>query len=230
MSGIARRDVLLLAAGMAGTAALGHWVRPEPEPASGVLRVDLDRLLPDRVEGWSLDREAAAFVRAADARGRQLGIYDQVLERTFVHPGAGRVMLSLAYLGTQSSDMQLHRPEVCYRAAGFRVGEPAEALLDLGGRHIPVTRLVAQMPGRPEPITYWTIVGGEAVPARAQGGFDRLQRMVRRRGAAGLLVRISTIEHDSAAAFRLHADFAAGMARALAPAQRDFVTGSPRRA
>ena len=54
--------------------------------------------------------------------------------------------------------------------------------------------------------------------------------MARRRGAEGLLVRISSIEADSAAAFRLHEAFAAAMAGALAPAQRDFVIGSAPRA
>lgn len=228
--GMHRRDALRLGAAMAGTAALAWWLRPAaPEPGERPA-VDLDRLLPDRFGEWTLDREAAAFVRAADARGRQVGFYDQVLERSFVHASGRRVMLSVAYLGAQSSDMQLHRPEVCYRASGFRIGELSDAVLELDGRRIPVTRLVAQMPGRPEPITYWTVVDGEAVSARAQGLLDRLARLGRRRSAAGLLVRISTIEHDSDAAFGLHDRFAAGMAQALAPAQRDFVTGSPRRA
>lgn len=230
MSAASRRDALRLGAAMAAAAAGAVWLRPSEPEAGDQPGVDLDRLLPDRFGEWTLDREAAAFVRAADARGRQVGFYDQVLERTFVHGGGERVMLSMAYLGTQSSDMQLHRPEVCYRASGFRIGELTDDTLELSGRRIPVTRLVAQMPGRPEPITYWTIVDGEALSARAQGWADRLQRMAKRRSAAGLLVRISTIEHDSAAAFRLHARFAAGMTQALAPAQRDFVTGLPRQA
>ena len=225
-----RRDALRLGAVMAGTAITAWWLRPTAPRAGKGPGVDLDALLPNQFGEWTLDREAAAFVRAADARGRQVGFYDQVLERTFVHSSGARVMLSVAYLGTQSSDMQLHRPEVCYRAGGFRIGDLIDDRLELEGRSVPVTRLVAQMPGRPEPITYWTIVDGEAVSARAQGWLERLQRMGKRRAAAGLLVRISTIDPDSAAAFRLHARFAAGMASALAPAQRDFVTGSPRRA
>ncbi len=225
-----RRDALRLGAAMAGAAAVAWWLRPSAPKASERPEVHLDAILPNQFGEWSLDREAAAFVRAADARGRQVGFYDQVLERTFVHTSGARVMLSVAYLGTQSSDMQLHRPEVCYRAGGFRVGELIDDRLELAGRSVPVTRLVASMPGRPEPITYWTVVDGEAVSARAQGWLDRLQRMGQRRAAAGLLVRISTIDPDSAAAFRLHARFAAGMTQALAPAQRDFVTGSPRQA
>ncbi len=229
-AGTTRRDALALAAAMAGAAALGVALRPGAPAPGQAPTVDLDRLLPERFGEWRLDRESAAFVRAADARGRQVGAYDQVLERSFLHASGQRVMLSAAYLGTQSSDMQLHRPEVCYRAGGFRVGPLDDATLALAGRRIPVTRLVAQMPGRPEPITYWTVVDGEAVSARAQGWLERLQRMTRRRGAEGLLVRISSIDADSEAAFRLHEAFAAAMTDALAPAQRDFVIGSPPRA
>ena len=231
MSGAtSRRDALRLGVAMAGAAAVAWWLRPAATRGGERPGIDLDALVANQFGEWTLDREAAAFVRAADARGRQVGFYDQVLERTFVHTSGARVMLSVAYLGTQSSDMQLHRPEVCYRAGGFRVGELIDDRLELAGRSVPVTRLVASMPGRPEPITYWTVVDGEAVSARAQGWLDRLQRMGQRRAAAGLLVRISTIDPDSAAAFRLHARFAQGMTQALAPAQRDFVTGSPRQA
>lgn len=227
MSLTTRRDVLGLGAAMVGTAAFAAWLRPAPPAPGETPAIDLDRLLPDRFGEWTLDREAAAFVRAADARGRQVGIYDQVLERTFVHASGRRVMLSVAYLGSQSSDLQLHRPEVCYRAGGFRIGPLSDGVIELDGRRIPVTRLFAQMPGRPEPITYWTVVDGEAMSARAQGWLERLQRMTRRRGAAGVLVRISTIDRDSDAAYRLHEHFAAAMTSALAPAQRDLVTGSP---
>jgi EpsI family protein len=231
MSGaIGRRDALRLGAAMAGAAAVAWWLRPRAPRPGEQPEIHLDELLPNQFGEWTLDREAAAFVRAADARGRQVGFYDQVLERTFVHTSGARVMLSVAYLGTQSSDMQLHRPEVCYRAGGFRIGELIDDQLELAGRSVPVTRLVASMPGRPEPITYWTVVDGEAVSARAQGWLDRLQRMGQRRAAAGLLVRISTIDPDRDAAFRLHARFAAGMAQALSPARRDFVTGRPRQA
>ena len=227
---VSRREALRLGATMAAAAAAGWGLRPSVPKAGEQPDVNLDVLLPSQFGEWALDREAAAFVRAADARGRQVGVYDQVLERTFVHSSGARVMLSVAYLGTHSSDMQLHRPEVCYRAGGFRIGELTDDRLDLAGRSVPVTRLVAQMPGRPEPITYWTVVDGQAISARAQGWLDRLQRLGQRRAAAGLLVRVSSIDADSAAAFRLHARFAAGLAEALAPAQRDFVTGSPRAA
>jgi len=222
-----RRHALVLAAGMGASALLAAWLRPAPRGVLSHAGPSLDDLIPARFGVWALDRDAASFVRAADRRGRQTAIYDQVLERTFLHPSGQRVMLSLAYLGAQSSDMQLHRPEVCYRAGGFRVGEPSAARLQLDGRTLPVTRLVAEMPGRPEPITYWTVVDGMLVSGKTQGLWDRLQRAAQRRGAAGVLVRISSIDPDPQRAFGVHAGFAAELMQALTPAGRELFTGSP---
>jgi len=222
-----RRRALALAAGMGATAVLATWLRPAPRGAQDLSRVQLDGLVPDRLGSWQLDRDAASFVRAADRRGRQTGIYDQVLERTFMQSGGQRVMLSVAYLGAQSSDMQLHRPEVCYRASGFRVGGLDAAQLAVGGRTLPVIRLVAEMPGRPEPITYWTVVDGMAGNTTAAPWWSRLQHAMQRRDAEGVLVRISSIDPDPQRAFGVHAGFAAELMQALTPAGREFFTGSP---
>ncbi len=221
-----RRSATAIAVAMGATAALGHWVRQPAGGAEGAARVMLDHVLPDRFAGWTLDREAAVYVRAADARGRQVGYFDQVLERSFLGGRDERIMLSVAYLGSQSSDMQLHRPEVCYRAAGFRIDDLVTGALELDGRAMPITRLLARMPGRPEPITYWSIVGGEATASQSQGLSDRLRRAWRRVGRAGVLVRISSIDDEPARAWRLHERFAADMVRTLAPTDRELLLGS----
>lgn len=221
-----RRSATLIALAMGATAAGGLWVRQPVRPAAESSRVSLDHLLPDRFGDWSIDREAAVYVRAADARGRQVGFLDQVLERSFLDASGARVMLSVAYLGAQSSGMQLHRPEVCYRAAGFRIGDLRQASVDLGSGSLPITRLLAEMPGRPESITYWTVVGGETVASQEQGWSDRLRRAWRRIGRDGVLVRISSIDADAERAFRLHERFAADMTATLAPGGRELLLGS----
>lgn len=221
-----RRSATAIALAMGATAAAGCWVRQPTGSATGPSRVQLDHLVPDRFGEWTLDREAAVYVRAADVRGRQVGFLDQVLERSFLDASGARVMLSVAYLGTQSSGLQLHRPEVCYRAAGFRVGGLIQTAIDLGRGPLPITRLVADMPGRPEPITYWTVVGGEPVASQARSLTDRLRHAWRRIGRDGVLVRISSIDGDLERAFRLHERFAADMALTLAQADRELLLGS----
>ena len=119
-----RRQALVLAAGMGASALLATWLRPAQRGAPAQQPARRWTTWYRRASAiWTLDRDAASFVRAADRAAAQTALYDQVLERTFLHPSGQRIMLSLAYLGAQSSDMQLHRPEVCYRAGGFRVGE-----------------------------------------------------------------------------------------------------------
>ncbi|WP_298833590.1 exosortase C-terminal domain/associated protein EpsI [uncultured Piscinibacter sp.] len=223
-----RRHALVLAAGMGAVAGLTAWLRWRPDTDAAGLAVELDRVFPDRIGDWQVDREAAAFVRAADRRGRQTGLFDQVLERTFIDPSGRRVMLSVAYLGSQSSDMQLHRPEVCYRAGGFRVGGLHAARLEIGGRMLPVTRLMAEMPGRPEPITYWTIVDGEVGSATQPSWWERLKRAARRRETNGVLVRISSIDRVADRAFKLHGEFAAELARGMSGTGRQLVLGARR--
>lgn len=221
-----RRRALLLAAAMGGAAGLALFMKA-PDLAGEVSRVDLDRIIPAQVGVWQIDRVAATFVRAADRRGAQTRLYDQVLERTFVNPQGQRIMLSVAYGARQSSDMQLHRPEVCYRAGGFEVGERRAATLQLGTRAVPVTRLRATMPGRPEPITYWAVVGGRASTELAPSLLERLALTARRQRSDSLLVRLSSIDNDTARAHAMQGEFAAELIRALGPDDRLRMIGEP---
>ncbi len=218
-----RRRALVLALGMGSAAALAAWMKPRPaDPAD---RIDLDALLPERFGAWRIDPDSVAFVRAADRRGAQVQMYDQVLERTFLNERGQRVMLSIAYGADQSADMQLHRPEVCYRAGGFEVGAPSAAQLALGTASLPVTRLVAHLPGRPEPITYWAVVGGEFDAGRRPSLGERLVRLGQRRRSDGLLVRVSSIDPDVEGAWHLQSEFAAAMLQALHPTSRARLLG-----
>lgn len=213
-----QRRALVLALGMGATAALAAWLKPAPPDEAA--RIDLDRVLPDQFGDWRIDPATTAFVRAADRRGAQGQLYDQVLERIFVNGRGERVMLSIAYGAQQSSDMQLHRPEVCYRAGGFEVGETRADMLALAGRDVSVTRLVVRLPGRPEPITYWATIGGRIDDGRQPSVAERFSRLRRRQRADGVLVRISSIEPDAAAAWTLHERFARDMLAALSQEQQ----------
>jgi EpsI family protein len=222
-----RRHALLLALGMGAAAALAAALKPERRTDAAGLRVDLDRLIPDQFGTWQTDRVAAAFVRASDRKGSRVRLYDQVLERTFIDGQGRRVMLSIAYGAAQSSDLQLHRPEVCYRAGGFDIRDQRATTLVLDGRTTPVTQLQAQMPGRPEPITYWMVIGGRVASDAARPLRDRLLALTRPPLADSLLVRVSSIDTDTERAYRLHSAFADELVRAIAPQDRAKVIGLP---
>jgi EpsI family protein len=221
-----RRDALVLAVAMAGTAALAALSKPAPYGSGDDERIDLDQLFPQQFGVWRVDEASRAFVRPALRAGQRYRIYDQVLERTFINDQGHRVMLSVAFGSEQSASLQLHRPEVCYRAGGFEVSGTHAGLLTLAGRAVPVTRLVAKMPGRIEPITYWTILGGEVVSDPGDFRWRRLSFAARRKLLDGMLVRVSSIDSDSTVAFSLHGQFVEELLLALPAGALELVIGS----
>lgn len=211
---------------MALTALASVALRPKVDPAVQVrAAVPLESLFPLVVGAWQLDPTAVAPIRPAFERARQFQMYDQVLERTYADPQGRRIMLSVAYGRQQSVGLQMHRPEVCYRAGGFVISDVNEHRLAVNGQTLPVTRLLASMPGRPEPITYWRLLGEQVVVS--ESGF-RLGEWRWGGGVLmdGLLVRVSSMDSDLAAAWQVQADFVVQLAAAMNPAQRRRVFGA----
>lgn len=229
MNGRTRRDAMVLLGAMGGASALAMISHPAPRTSGADGRIDLDSLFPEHFDGWRVDEAARAIVRPALREGQRYGFYDQVLERTFVDASGQRIMLSVAFGGEQSASLQLHRPEVCYRASGYQVRDVHGETVTVAGLPIPVTKLEAEMPGRFEPITYWTLLGGEVVADSSGFRWRRLSFAARRQLLDGMLVRVSSIGADTKAAFELHRRFADSMLRAMSPADRVKVIGQPTR-
>lgn len=220
-----RRRALRFSGAMAATAALAAIARPpRPDPGASPA-VDLARLFPERFGAWRVDELSKAFVRPVTRDGRAYGLYDQLLERTFVNAGGTRVMLSVAYGREQSAGLQMHRPEICYRSGGYAISGMRPAVLSVAGRSVTTTRLLARLPGRPEPITYWTLMGGVVVSDAATARRRRLAAVLHHQVLDGLLVRISSIDDDTDRAHSLQARFADEIVAAIAPADRAFVIG-----
>ena len=220
-----RRAAITLAAGMGAASLVAAFGMPRHADGAGP-KLDLDRLFPSRFGPWRVDEAMKAFVRPASVQARRFKIYDQVLERSFLHESGQAVMLSVAYGSEQSAGLQLHRPETCYQGGGFEVRDTHAAVLKLDGRQLAVTRLRAELPGRPEPITYWTLLGGVVVADASSFRLRRLSFAARWEVVDGMLVRVSSIDPDAERAFELHRSFAQDMVRAMAPADRAKVVGA----
>lgn len=220
-----RRTAMTLGASMGAAALAAWWLKPVADPlALGGL--SLDDMFPRRFGDWHVDSGAELFVRPSRQQGRHLGIYDQVLERTYLDGHGRRVMLVAAQGNEQSAGLQLHRPEVCYPGNGFKVSGLESVSLALGGRMVPGTRLHAVLPGRSEPITYWTVLGGQVVADTTEFRLRQLQFGLRRRLLDGMLVRLSSIDTDPRRAYALHVLFANDLAAAVPTAYRARVMGA----
>ena len=224
MSRVSRRQAMFAAAAMGGAAALAALGKPTVT-TSGGSPLDLDRLFSSRFGDWQADVLSNSFVRPPVQEGKAYGLYDQILERTYVDARGERMMLSVAYGREQSASMQLHRPEVCYRFGGFQVEGIHPASIAVGGEKLPVTRLHAVKPGRSEPLTYWATLGDELVDGRLSFRLRQLSFGLRRRTLDGMLVRVSSIDDDVDRAYERQAAFSSALVRALPIGQRAKVIG-----
>jgi EpsI family protein len=224
-----RRRAVLLAAAMVGTTALGTIGRTDPPEPGEVAEPRLDTLFPQAFGRWRVDPLARALVRPTDQNGKVFGVYDRLFEQTYADDRGYRVMLSVAYVAHafEGSGLQLHRPEVCYRYAGYAIGPTRDERMPLlGSADLAITRLEATLPGRREPITYWVLVGGEVIGDRQTMRKRRIVAALRRQTLDSLLVRVSSIDPDAERAWRLQSGFADELAAALPAAERARVFGA----
>ena len=78
-----------------------------------------------------------------------------------------------------------------------------------------VRRLVAKLGGRVEPITYWVVVGDRIALSGTEQKIEQLTYSVKGIIPDGMLVRVSSIDRDSAHAFKIHDVFIADLAKVL---------------
>lgn len=222
---VSRRDVLI-GLGCLGAGSGAYALRPRRHVR---LLGDekLDAIVPTRFAGWT-ERPTNAIIAPAEENGLAARLYNQTLSRLYVNDaGDAAVMLLIAYGNTQSDTLQLHRPEVCYPAFGFRIdGSAVQDIRPAPGIDIPSRELVATSPQRRENILYWTRIG-EFLPVNGQD-----QRMAKLRAQFqgiipdGVLVRISNNLPDRAEGLALNQDFARAMLKSIPPRKLPALVGT----
>lgn len=211
----------LMGASLAGATA---W-RPTAHLADTRPKVDLETMFPKAFGEWRVDDRMPVQLISPDLQSFLDKIYNQTLSRTYVGPAGQRVMLSVAYGGDQSDATRAHRPEVCYPAQGFQVLSNASDALQTDDQSLRVRRLVAKLGPRTEPITYWIMVGEKAATSGTEQKMSQLAYTLRGLIPDGMLVRISTIESNPAAAFAVHDRFIQQLSRSLPSSGRARVFG-----
>jgi EpsI family protein len=152
-----RRDFLL---GGASIAAAGIAFARTPRNRMSLLaKGQMENLLPKHFGEWhDVPSDAIVVPQSDDSLAAKL--YSQDLGRYYESESGDGVMMLIAYGDTQSDQLQLHRPEVCYPAFGFNVVRSVEADLVVSkGVSIPARSLTATSPSRMEQIAYWTRIG-----------------------------------------------------------------------
>jgi EpsI family protein len=217
---------IVLGVAMAATSALTGALTPTTRVAAAQADFSLDRMVPKRFGNWTLDDTVAPLTPDETQKELIATLYDQTLARTYVDETGQRVMLSIAYGGDQSKQVQLHLPEVCYVAQGFDMVEDKAG--ELGTRYgsIPVKRLLMRAGARNEPVTYWVTVGDKAVMSGLGQKYQRFLYGLAGKIPDGMLVRVSTIQSDQQVAYAVQARFVNQMLDGFSPQDRVRLLGT----
>jgi EpsI family protein len=208
------KSVVLLAL-MLLSAALGAALRPRINLADERPPIDLAAMVPKTFGDWREEVNLVAQVVNPQQRDMLDHIYSQTLSRTYVNAQGYRVMLSIAYGKNQSDALQVHKPEICYPAQGFRLMDKQSTSLNILGRPIAATRLSTSLGQRKEPITYWTVVGDHIVTNGIDKKLAELRYAITNRVPDGMLIRVSSIDPDTQNALKAQARFAADLVQSL---------------
>lgn len=156
-------------------------------------------LIPKKIGDFTFNTESGLVLPPPDALSARL--YDSIVTRTYTGPDGQMVMLLIAYNNKQDGVLQLHRPEICYPAGGYKLTSVDPIDVPMGdGKVLPSQIFGAFSEQRNEIVLYWSRVGDEFprkwLDQRLAVAEANLQGIV----PDGILVRVSTIASDVAEA------------------------------
>lgn len=223
---LGRRELLL---GLPLIAAAAGPVALKPRNKLNLLNgKKLEKLVPLQIGSWNVTPSNAVVLPQAAKGSLADRLYSQTVSRLYLSDQELPIMMVIAYGDTQSDQLQLHRPEVCYAAVGFQISESEQVGIKVTpDKALPARQLVASGNERTEPILYWTRIG-DYLPA--SGREQRLMKLRTEMGgyvADGVLVRLSTVGEPTPETFAVLQKFAKEMLHQMDPAGLPALVGRP---
>jgi EpsI family protein len=212
---------MLMALSGAFTRVMTHPNQPDGHQAT----INLETIIPREFDQWKIDLATAAIVVNPDDKSLLNKIYNQTISRTYINNKGEQVMLSIAYGRDQSSDLHVHRPEICYATSGFDISDMTKTFVDTSIGRIPVMHLVAKQGNRNEPITYWIRVGDSLTRGWFEQKFAAIAYGLSGKAPDGLLLRVSTISNNEQESYRVQQAFLAALLPAVRSEDRYWLVG-----
>ena len=217
-----RREILI---GSLMVATAGATLARMPNrPLNYLGKNKLEDVIPKTIGRWKFVSSSGLVVPTEDLLA--LMLYSQQLTRVYWDGVGAPIMLLIAAGHEQTGFLQVHRPEICYSAAGYQLGPiQSQPLAVGGGREILANKMLAARGDQSEWLLYWTRVGTQ-IPASWAGqriaiAVDNLHRII----PDAILIRTSTIMQDGGEAERVLEEFAQAMIASVEPSlRRAFVS------
>jgi EpsI family protein len=123
----------------------------------------------------------------------------------------------------------VHHPEVCYPAQGFKLLSQRYDKIQSSAGDIRVKRLATSLGNyRLEPVTYWITIGQTIALTGTEKKLAELKHGLRGEIVDGLLFRVSTIDKDTARAYKIQDEFISTMVKSLPKAIQEKLLGNLR--
>ena len=223
-------SVVLASVAMLAAALLAYMLTPHRLMARAHDAFDIDAHIPHAFGDWSAVPGLQAIRPPPD--GLEAITYNQEVSRAFVDRQGHVIMLMIAYGESQSDRLQLHHPEVCYTAQGFRVTRTVTSRFDWSASAPPIvlTRLVASREDRLEPISYWMRIGYDVTNSNWARNALKLEYGLRGWIPDGALFRVSTVGLPADISFKVQDKFIRDLLNDVPAETRAFLVGDPAKA
>ena len=186
-------------------------------------------ILPRTIGAWR-SRDVSDLFTAQTPDSLLAELYGETVGRLYSRPDLDlEIMMLMAHGNSQSNELQLHRPEVCYPAFGYAIVQSEPIELSIGNSiTLPGRRLIAQTAQDKEAVIYWTRLGEYFPTSVTQQRLDRLDTAVHRYIPDGLLARFSISGSDTALSFRIMRNFVSDLVLHVAGNLRAPLVGTKR--
>lgn len=213
-----RRKLLLglLFCSAAGAAAWRKPTRHVDYLGSG----KLEDIIPKTIGPWKFAAASGLVVPPEDQLER--ATYSQTLTRVY-SDGDNDIMLLLAQSGSETGILQIHRPETCYTASGYHISPVTPHPVSVGSAVIRANSMDATAGGYTEHVLYWTRIGDDMPASWREQRIAVAEQNLRGVLPDAILVRISIVNSDSAAAWRTIDAFTRALIMSVRPERRNVL-------
>lgn len=209
---------------LAATAVIANSRRPDEPFRMLPGKPRLNPLFPLKVGDWEYQTSSGLVLPPPDQLSDRL--YNAIITRYYASPTGLPVMMLVAYNGVQDGMLQVHRPEVCYPAAGYRIEAEKIVPLDAGrGVRVPGHYLATRSVSRFEQLIYWTRIGNDFPTEWWQQHWAVAKENLKGRVPDGVLIRFSTAAPDDETAILTLERFIDALFAQLGPTARRLLFG-----
>jgi len=189
----------------------------------------LSDILPRKFGEWD-SRDVSDLYAPETPDSLVARLYGETVARLFTDRQSGAtILMFMAHGDSQSNELQLHRPEVCFPAFGFSLTSSAPVELQIRkGVTLPARRLLAQSSVQRQAVLYWTRLGEYFPVSVTEQRLNRLTAAMHRYIPDGLLARFSMVEPDAGSAFAEISRFVPALLAEIPKARLGVFVGTAR--